>query len=93
MMVMFVKSTPRIASDTANRRARHTEDPSEDLPIGSTELAERLLAEQSALIVPGDQFGIDDYFRIGYGYTSPPLAPGLERLSWMIERLAAARAG
>ena len=64
-----------------------------DLPIGSTELAERLLAEQSALIVPGDQFGIDDYFRIGYGYTSPPLAPGLERLSWMIERLAAARAG
>ena len=64
-----------------------------DLPIGSTELAERLLAEQSALIVPGDQFGIDGYFRIGYGYTSPPLAPGLERLSGVIEQLAAARAG
>jgi aspartate/methionine/tyrosine aminotransferase len=64
-----------------------------DLPIGSTELAERLLAEQSALIVPGDQFGIDRHFRIGYGYTSPPLEPGLERVSRMIDQLAAVRAG
>ena len=64
-----------------------------DLPIGSTELAERLLAEQCALIVPGDQFGTDRHFRIGYGYTSPPLAPGLERVSRMIDQLAAVRAG
>ena len=64
-----------------------------DLPIGSTELAERLLSEQSVLIVPGDQFGIDHHFRVGYGYTSPPLAPGLERLSLMIDQLAAVRAG
>lgn len=64
-----------------------------DLPIGSTELAERLLAEQSVLIVPGDQFGIDHHFRIGYGYTDPPLAPGLERVSRMIDQLAAVRAG
>lgn len=62
-----------------------------DLPIGSTEMAERLLAEQRVLIVPGDQFGLDYHFRIGYGYTSPPLAPGLERLSRMIESLAAVR--
>jgi aspartate/methionine/tyrosine aminotransferase len=59
-----------------------------ELPIGSTELAGRLLAEQSVLIVPGDQFGIDHHFRIGYGYTSPPLAPGLERVSAMIDQLA-----
>lgn len=64
-----------------------------DLPIGSAELADRLLAEESVLIVPGDQFGIDDHFRIGYGYTSPPLAPGLERVSRMIDQLAAVRAG
>jgi len=64
-----------------------------DLPIGSTELAERLLAEQSVLIVPGDQFGIDHHFRIGYGYTNPPLRPGLERVSRMIDQLAPVRAG
>jgi len=64
-----------------------------DLPIGSTELAERLLEEHSVLLVPGDQFGIDRHFRIGYGYTSPPLAPGLERVSRMIDQLAAVRAG
>jgi hypothetical protein len=64
-----------------------------DLPIGSTELADRLLAEHSVLIVPGDQFGLDRYFRIGYGYTNPPLAPGLERVSRMIDQLAALPAG
>ena len=64
-----------------------------DLPIGSTELAERLLSEHSVLIVPGDQFGIDHHFRIGYGYKSPPLAPGLARVSAMIDQLAAVRAG
>jgi len=64
-----------------------------DLRIGSTELAERLLAEQSVLVVPGDQFGIDRHFRIGYGYTSPALEPGLERVSRMLEELAAVRTG
>jgi aspartate/methionine/tyrosine aminotransferase len=56
-------------------------------------MAERLLAEQGVLIVPGDQFGIDHHFRLGYGYTNPPLAPGLERVSRMIDQLAAVRAG
>jgi aspartate/methionine/tyrosine aminotransferase len=64
-----------------------------DLPIGSAELAERLLTEQSVLIVPGDQFGIDHHFRIGYGYRNPPLAPGLERVSRMIGQLSAVQAG
>jgi aspartate/methionine/tyrosine aminotransferase len=58
------------------------------LEPAARELAGRLLAEQSVLIVPGDQFGIDHHFRIGYGYTSPPLAPGLERVSAMIDQLA-----
>ena len=60
-----------------------------DLPIGSTELAERLRSEQSVLTVPGDQFGLDGYIRIGYGHTSPPLEPGLRRLSTVLEELAA----
>ena len=63
-----------------------------DLPIGSTRLAERLLEEQSTLVVPGDQFGLDRHFRIGYGYTSPPLAPGLDRVSCLIDTLAPAGA-
>ena len=64
-----------------------------DLPIGSTKLAERLLAEESVLIVPGDQFGMDRHFRIGYGYTDPPLEPGLQRLSGLLRSLAAVRTG
>jgi aspartate/methionine/tyrosine aminotransferase len=64
-----------------------------DLPISSTGLAERLLTEQSVLIVPGAQFGMDRHFRIGYGYTRPPLEPGLERVSRMIDQLASVRAG
>jgi aspartate/methionine/tyrosine aminotransferase len=63
-----------------------------DLPIGSAELATRLLEQQSVLIVPGDQFGIEGHFRIGYGYTSPPLADGLERVSRLIDELASVRA-
>ncbi len=62
-----------------------------DLPIGSTDLAERLLEEHSVLIVPGDQFGLDRHFRIGFGYTSPPLAAGLERVSRMLDPIAAMR--
>ena len=61
-----------------------------DLPLGSMELAERLLAEHSTLIVPGDQFGLDGHFRIGYGYTDPPLERGLERVSTLLGRLTPA---
>ena len=64
-----------------------------DLPIGSSALAERLLAEHSVLIVPGDQFGMDCHLRIGYGYTDPALEPGLERLSGLLRSLATVRAG
>jgi len=62
-----------------------------DLPIGSTDLARRLLTERSVLIVPGDHFGMDGHFRVGYGYTRPPLAPALARLSASLVELAPAR--
>jgi aspartate/methionine/tyrosine aminotransferase len=61
-----------------------------DLPIGSTDLARRLLAERSVLIVPGDHFGLDAHFRVGYGYTSPPLQQALARLSGLLAELAPA---
>jgi len=64
-----------------------------DLPIGSAELAERVRTGHGVLIVPGDQFGMEGHFRLGYGYTSPPLAAGLERLSPALRQLAGAEAG
>ena len=36
-------------------------------PINSTKLMERLRDEQSVLVVPGDQFGMDGFLRIGLG--------------------------
>lgn len=64
-----------------------------DLPVGSADLAERLRAEHGVLIVPGEQFGMDGHFRIGYGYTMPPIEAGLERLSAALREIAAAGAG
>jgi aspartate/methionine/tyrosine aminotransferase len=36
-------------------------------PFRSSELTERLRAERSVLLVPGDYFDMDGYFRIGFG--------------------------
>jgi aspartate/methionine/tyrosine aminotransferase len=36
-------------------------------PFRSSELAERLRAERSVLLVPGDYFDLDGYLRIGFG--------------------------
>jgi len=36
-------------------------------PFRSSELTERLRAERSVLLVPGDHFDMDGYFRIGFG--------------------------
>ncbi len=49
-----------------------------DLPVNSTHLMERLLKEESILIVPGDHFGMDNYLRIGYGPPPDYLREALE---------------
>lgn len=59
-----------------------------DLPINSSDLAERLRAEQSVLIVPGDHFGLDRYIRFGYGLLEEPLRHALERMGRTIGELA-----
>jgi len=59
------------------------------LEANSTELAERLRTEKSVLVVPGDQFGMDRYLRIGFGNPAADLAAGLERIADLIERLRA----
>jgi aspartate/methionine/tyrosine aminotransferase len=56
--------------------------------INSTHLAERLLKENSILIVPGDHFGMDHYMRIGYGCPQDYLTAGLNRVSDFLEHVS-----
>jgi aspartate/methionine/tyrosine aminotransferase len=57
------------------------------LRINSTRLAERLLREKSTLVVPGDQFGMDHYLRIGYGCERERLLSGLGRVGDVLSTL------
>ncbi|MGA8904950.1 MAG: aminotransferase class I/II-fold pyridoxal phosphate-dependent enzyme [Candidatus Bathyarchaeia archaeon] len=57
------------------------------LKINSTRLAERLLQEKSTLVVPGDQFGMDHYLRIGYGCERERLISGLGRVGDVLSTL------
>ncbi len=50
------------------------------LDINSTELAERIRAEESVLIVPGDHFGLDHFLRISFGLPHDYLVPALDRI-------------
>jgi aspartate/methionine/tyrosine aminotransferase len=49
-------------------------------PIESYKLAARLREEESTLIVPGQQFMLDGYFRLGFGPPRDYLEKGLERV-------------
>lgn len=51
------------------------------VPVNSHELAERVRAEKSVLVVPGDHFGMDRYLRVGVGLPKARLAEGLRRLA------------
>ena len=55
------------------------------LSVNSSQLAERLRTEQSVLIVPGDQFGMDKYLRIGYGPREDYLRTGLNRIDEVLQ--------
>jgi aspartate/methionine/tyrosine aminotransferase len=59
------------------------------LNINSTELAKRLLTEKDTLIVPGDQFHMDHYLRIGYGGIPDQLEAGLARVGDLLQNLQA----
>ncbi|MBI3733782.1 MAG: aminotransferase class I/II-fold pyridoxal phosphate-dependent enzyme [Chloroflexi bacterium] len=62
------------------------------LDVNSSELAEILRRDQSVLIVPGDQFGMDHYLRIGYGPREPYLKTGLNRIDATLKALTRSRA-
>jgi len=49
--------------------------------ISSTELMARMRAEHSTLVVPGDQFHMGRYLRLGFGSHAEALSRGLDRLS------------
>jgi aspartate/methionine/tyrosine aminotransferase len=59
------------------------------LNINSTELAKRLLREKSTLIVPGDQFRMGRYLRVGFGGTQDRLEAGLARVGEFLVSLQA----
>lgn len=61
------------------------------LDVNSSELAERLRTEKSVLIVPGDQFGMDGYIRIGMGDAKAYLMAGLDRIDALLRDLGAQR--
>ncbi|MFB6134742.1 MAG: aminotransferase class I/II-fold pyridoxal phosphate-dependent enzyme [Halanaeroarchaeum sp.] len=47
---------------------------------GSREFCRRVVEERSIVLAPGDVFGFDDYFRIGFGLPTADLERGLARL-------------
>ncbi len=63
-----------------------------DLGVNSTELVDRLIREQSVLIVPGDHFGLDHYLRISFGLPHGYLRAGLDRIHQVVSQLQEAGA-
>jgi aspartate/methionine/tyrosine aminotransferase len=57
------------------------------LDINSTVLAERLRKEKSVLVIPGDQFGMDGYIRIGTGPPKDYMLGGLNRIDELLSEL------
>lgn len=59
-----------------------------DLPIGSTELVDRIREERSVLLVPGDQFGLEKGLRFGTGYDIGSTLTGLALADEVLKDLA-----
>ena len=57
------------------------------LDINSSELAERLRAEQSVLVVPGDHFGMDRFLRVSFGLPEETLTAALDRIHALVHEL------
>lgn len=53
----------------------------------SAEVAERLRVEESVLVVPGSQFGVEGTLRVGFGPPRDELDAGLERVAALFDRL------
>ncbi|WP_137285032.1 aminotransferase class I/II-fold pyridoxal phosphate-dependent enzyme [Halorussus salinisoli] len=53
---------------------------------GSEEFCRTVVEEESVVLAPGELFGYDDYFRIGFGLPTDELEEGLSRVGDCIER-------
>ena len=62
-----------------------------DLPIKSTQLAERSRTERSVLLVPGDMFGLKKGLRFGFGYDIEHTLKGLSLVDDVLADIAAGR--
>jgi hypothetical protein len=51
-----------------------------NMKINSTSLVEKLIHDQSVLVVPGDHFEMDHYLRFGFGSADAYLAEALKRI-------------
>jgi hypothetical protein len=49
--------------------------------VNSSALAETLRVEHDVLVVPGDQFGMDRYLRLGFGPPAHELEEALARVA------------
>lgn len=61
-----------------------------NIDINSSELAERLRAEKSVLVVPGDHFRMDHFLRVSFGLPEDCLLPALDRIHELIVEIQAA---
>jgi aspartate/methionine/tyrosine aminotransferase len=61
-----------------------------DLPVGSTELVDRIRRDQSVLLVPGDMFGLKKGIRFGFGYDIEHTMKGLAKVDETLAAVAAA---
>ncbi|WP_135853041.1 aminotransferase class I/II-fold pyridoxal phosphate-dependent enzyme [Halorussus salinus] len=53
---------------------------------GSVEFCRTVVEAESVVLAPGESFGYDDYFRIGFGLPTDELEDGLARVGDCIER-------
>jgi aspartate/methionine/tyrosine aminotransferase len=56
-------------------------------PINSSALAERLRLEKSVLVVPGDQFGMDGWLRLGFGGEPDCIHEALKRVDELLKTI------
>jgi len=54
----------------------------------SSEFATELIERKSTLVVPGEHFGLDGYFRVCYGSSPDYLSAGLERVGSLLRELS-----
>ena len=62
--------------------------PRYELEVNSTTFVERLIKEKSALVAPGDHFGVDRHLRISFGLPAEYLRGGLERIHQLLTEIA-----